>query len=308
MKDASVDKFTSDFGIRVRQVLNKPLRSVIKLTLKRKLIIESYPKLPQNKPYVFASTHSVDEDVVASISCIDRNTYFLLGSTDQWRYNPQMYAAWVNGVIYVDRENTVSRHNSVKKMIRVIKSGSSILIFPEGSWNNSENLLCNQLFAGPYLIAQETGAEIVPICPFRDDESNTIFFNASNPIKTEGRSKEEVLSELRDSLASLLYFSIEKHTKTLHRASLDNNLHKNYMISRCKEFQRVKWKNPSWEEELTLYKSKNYITEDDVYKDFYKISVTHKNFNIILPILKQLQENQEQDFLAFMNRNWKNKF
>ena len=38
----------------------------------------------------------------------------------------------------------------IGKMNRVLKAGNSILIFPEGRWNDSENLLCQKLFAGPY--------------------------------------------------------------------------------------------------------------------------------------------------------------
>ena len=66
-----------------------------------------------------------------------------------------MYAAWLNGFIYVDRNNTQSRKDAINKMLRVLKNGNSVLIFPEGVLNNSENLLCMPLYPGVYHMATE---------------------------------------------------------------------------------------------------------------------------------------------------------
>ena len=104
--------------------------------------------------YIFASTHFFDEDIIANLAVIDRNAWVLIGTTDQLEHNPQMYAAWLNGLVYVNRLDADSRKESVKKMLRILNAGSSVLIFPEGGWNNSENLLVNPLFSGPWLLAK----------------------------------------------------------------------------------------------------------------------------------------------------------
>ena len=39
---------------------------------------------------------------------------------DQIEHNPQMYAAWANGMIYVDRTDKQNRHDAVSKMEKVI--------------------------------------------------------------------------------------------------------------------------------------------------------------------------------------------
>lgn len=74
-------------------------------------------------------------------------------STDQLEHNPQVYAAWLNGLIYVNRREEISRKDSVKKMERILNSGSSVFLFPEGGWNNTENLLVLPLFSDPWLLS-----------------------------------------------------------------------------------------------------------------------------------------------------------
>ena len=112
VKISTVDNFTSEIGIKLRRTINKPLRKALKLATKRNIIVDYYPTLEKNKPYIFASTHSFDEDIIAGLSTIDRNAYVLIGTTDQIDYNPQMYAAYINGMIYVDRLNEKSRKDT----------------------------------------------------------------------------------------------------------------------------------------------------------------------------------------------------
>ena len=161
--NADEKNFTSNFGIKVRRIFHEPLRRILSLSMNGRLIIESKPNLKMNKPYLFASTHYFSEDVLGAIASIDRPNYALFGTTNQIEHNPQIYAAWANGLIYVDRCSEKSRKESIKKMQRIINNGVSILMYPEGGWNNTENLLVQTLFSGPYILAQKTGIEVVPM-------------------------------------------------------------------------------------------------------------------------------------------------
>lgn len=304
---ADCKKFTSDFGIRLRRICGKPLRFILKMAIKRKVVIESFPKLNKKEAYIFASTHYFDEDIIAGISLIDRNAYFFTGSTQQVEYNSQMYAAWLNGMIYVDRWNDESRKASVKKMTRILNSGSSILIYPEGGWNNSENLLINPLFSGPYLLAKETGAKIVPLCIFCGDNGKTIYFNASAPIDAKGREKSDVLCELRDSMATMMYNSIEKHEERISRADLKGDIHLLHMENRRKAYMKVKWKKDTWHDELTVYRNKNHPTPEMVLKTFENVRVTKQNAKLVLPIKTENEKRKSYDFLNYMQKNWNKK-
>ena len=68
MMTASVENFTSDNGIKFRRLINKPLKGVLILATTRKVIVEAYAKLEKNVPYIFASTHPLDEDVICGLS------------------------------------------------------------------------------------------------------------------------------------------------------------------------------------------------------------------------------------------------
>ncbi len=305
VKTADCNNFTSDVGIRLRRWIGRPLRFVLRLAIKRKVVIESFPKLEEGKPYIFASTHSFDEDIIAGLSCIDRNAYALLGTTDQIEHNPQMYAAWLNGMIYVDRADKVSRRSAVDKMVRIIHAGSSVLLFPEGTWNNSENKLICPLFAGPYLVAQRIGAEIVPISAFCEPDGKTIYFNAAAPITTDGKTKAQVLTELRDAMATMRFVSIEQHTEPVSRASLTGDIHEQHLATRCKEYMRVRWTREVWAEETSEYKDKEHPSPDMVWSTFENVKLTPQNAKILVPIYEEVETINKYDFVRYMNAHWR---
>lgn len=64
--------------------------------------------------------------------------------------------------VMVDRSNPSSRKQSVLRMTRVLQAGTSIMIFPEGTVNKTNNLL-NPFYDGAFRIAVETGASLVPV-------------------------------------------------------------------------------------------------------------------------------------------------
>ena len=65
-------------------------------------------------------------------------------------------------IIMVDRSSANSRKQSVFKMNRALSTGTSIMIFPEGTVNKTGKLL-NPFYDGAFRIALETGARLVPV-------------------------------------------------------------------------------------------------------------------------------------------------
>ena len=306
VKANNVDNFTTDFGIKVRRTINTPLRKVLKSATKRDIILESYPVLETNKSYIFASTHSFDEDIISALSIIDRSTYVLIGTTDQIDTNPTMYAAWINGMIYVDRLDPRSRKESVRKMERILNSGSSVLLFPEGGWNNTENLLVQKLFAGPYILAKDTSCEVVPISTFNEANSDEIYIRFGNPLNLSQMDKKSALTALRDELATMMYDQIEKHSTHISRIELPSDARERFMEERKNEYLRVKWSRDVWDEELTVYKDKDAPSQENVRKTIDNIIITPKNASILAPILVKRMEDKKYDFKDYMHKNWNN--
>ncbi len=304
VKTATAMSFTTDFGINIRKKINKPLRMVLRTATKREIIVECYGNLEKDKPYIFASTHSFDEDIIAALATIDRSTYVLIGTTDQIDCNPTMYAAWINGMIYVDRLDPVSRKESLLKMIRVLVSGSSVLLFPEGGWNNTENLTVQKLFSGPYKLSKSTKREVVPISTFNEPGSNKIYIRVGNPIDLSNMDKKDANTYLRDELATKMYNQIELYSTPIKRAELTSDAREKFMEERKNEYLRTNWTKDVWDEELTVYRDKDVTSPEEVRSSIDKVNLTAKNAGILAPVLVKRMEDKKYNFKDYMHKNW----
>ena len=299
-KKADINNFTSTTGLKIRRLINKPLRFFLKLATNGKIIVETYPKLEKNRPYIFAATHSFVEEVCALLATIDRNAYSLIGTTEQLEHNHKIYANWLTGFIYVNREDPVSRKESLPKMERFINSGSSILIFPEGGWNNTENLLVQNLFPGVYYLSKNTGAEVVPISSFNEFDSKDIYIKVGNPIDLSILDKKEALIKLRDCLATMKYEQIENHSTPIKRSELGKDPRMDFMEERKNEYMRLKWTKDVWEEELTVYKDRIEFRRETLDT----VEITKDNASIMAPILVKRKEDIKYNFKKYMHDNW----
>lgn len=141
VEKATAENFATPFGFNVRKFIKPALRPVLRLASGRRIHVESYPKLEKGTPYIFVSTHFFVDDIITNYAIVDRLAYTLIGTPDQVEHNPLLYAAWVCGMMYVDKINPQSRKDAVEKMVRVLENNTSVIIYPEGAWNNTENLL-----------------------------------------------------------------------------------------------------------------------------------------------------------------------
>lgn len=217
-EDADINSFTSDIGMLLRRKANPVWRRILRLCTSRKVYVEQYPNLEKNKNYIFVGNHSFDEDVISLLSTIDRNAYLLHGTTNQLEHNPIFYAVWLNGMIYVNRMQKQSRTDAIEKMKRVLRAGSSILLFPEGGYNNTENQLIMPLFSSPYILSKEMQIEVVPIIAFCKEEKREIFIRAGEPMNLGIYEKEEALVHLRDVMSTIVYDIVEEHVAPVKRS------------------------------------------------------------------------------------------
>lgn len=302
--DADVETFTSDKGIVRRRKIAKVLKKVLKIATPEKIIIDRYPELNPDEPYIFVSTHGFSNDIIACLASIDRSAYLLMGSTNQVEYNRLMYAAWLNGFIYVNRTDEKSRKQAISKMERILKSGSSVLVFPEGGHNNTENNLVNKLFASPYILAARTGCKVVAIAPFYEFGSDKIYMNFGDPIDlAKYEDKKEALQDLRDIFATMVYENIEKHSTPYVRPE-GRDIHMDFMEQRRQEYLKNPWTRDVWEEELTRYLDAEERESVSVMESMDQINIDKDNASIMGPILVKRQEQKKYDFKEYMHRNW----
>lgn len=255
---------------------------------KNNIVIERYPQLDSDEPYIFVCNHTCPEDIETVLNIIDRNAYLVLGSIETLKYNPEMYLTWLNGMIPFDILDETQRKEVILKMQRVLKT-NSILIFPEGSHNYSPNKIINNLFDGPINLSMTTNRKIVVITLVKDKENGISYIDVSNPISIEdfGIKKQETCMNdvenekqyvknlslcLRDKMATAAYNIMSRHFEIFKRNSVEDV--EEYFRQQCVEdaFEQMKWNRDVFEAEYLVKRTK----EDKEYE-----SVTRSISNLI---------------------------
>lgn len=364
-----VNHFTSDFGLFLRRKLNKLWHWICKISTnatiikenpqykddedyfnnlssnhipassyplsKKKnannLIVERYPKLEKNEGYIFVSNHTCPEDIDAVLNIIDRNAYIIIGSVESLKYDSQMYAGWLNGMIVLDVLDQKQRSDLPAKMARVLKT-QSILIYPEASHNFDFNRPVKPLYDGPINLALKTGKKIVPICLKRDNLNKTCFIDVGDPIDvrslnlniqdyypdSQDNDKYRVkalTSYLRDKLATSAWHLMERHGEIIKRDE-HTYLEREYIDFYLEdEFTKMKWTHDVFDQEYITKKtqeerdyeevvttlsnlrlSSKVLRETDIdFKEFVLKKKDLDRKNVILNFKKRLAERNKKD-------------
>lgn len=313
-----INHFTSNIGLKLRRDLDKPFKklcnaftkaNIIKIDTpdnisddeyftnlnlskiplsnydtvegKNNIIVERYPKLVKNEPYIFVCNHTCPEDIETVLNILDRNAYLILGSTESLKYNPEMYLSWLNGMIPFDILNNEQRKQLIPKMERVLKT-NSILIFPEGSHNYSPNKLINKLFDGPVNLSLNTGKRIVIVTLIKDQKNNVSYIDVSNPVdlnsfeinideecnqnEREKRYVNELSSCIRDKMATAVYHIITRHFDSIKRLKTEDIEEQIRQEKIVDAFQKLKWKHDVFDAEYLVKKTKDDREYEDVIK------------------------------------------
>ncbi len=304
IKVVSPEKFTTPNKMKLRKFISPIVRKIILLTAGKKIVIEQFPELDKDEGYIFSSTHYFTEDIQIALGAIDRNSWILLGTTDQIDHNPKIYAAWLNGMIYVNRNDKKSRNDSYEKMKYILNNGGNVLIYPEGGWNNTENLLVQNLFAGPYRLCCDTGKKVVPISIYNQEEEDIAYVRVGNPLDLSVYGKEEGLKVLRDSMGTMMYEMIEEHSTPIVRSELQGDFHMDFLESRKREYLKNPWTQDVWDEELTVYQPKDVTTPQQINEVVDHVNITAENAYIYAPTLVERERDKKYDIKTYMKKNW----
>lgn len=284
---------------------------------KNNIIIERYPELNKDEPYIFVCNHTCPEDIETVLNILDRNAYLILGSIESLQYNPEMYLSWLNGMIPFDIMDKKQRKEVLEKMKRVLKS-NSILIFPEGSHNYSPNNLINKLFDGPVNLALLTNRKIVIVTLIKDMEKNTSYIDVSNPIdvkdidlsheniETEKQYVNGLTATIRDKMATSVYYIISRHFKPLKREEYDN-IEEELRMKKIKyAFEKLKWDRDVFEAEYLTKKSSEELEHEEITKTLSNLALDSIMQNGLCGrewILSQIELNNK-DVVNRMRKYW----
>ena len=246
---------------------------------KNNIVIERYPELDKDEPYIFVCNHTCPEDIETILNVIDRNAYLVLGSIETLQYNPEAYLSWLNGMVCFDIMDQQQRSDLIPKMERILKT-NSILIFPEGSHNYDPNKIVNKLFDGPVNLSLETGRKIVVCTLIKDQENNVSYVDVGHPIDLEDfhverdygldeheREKKYVqtlTSFIRDKMVSAVYPMMERHFDQIKRSEHDD-LEEELRQEQVRDsFEKMKWNKDIFDAEFLTKKTREDLEYEEV--------------------------------------------
>lgn len=113
---------------------------------------------PHNGGCLYISNHRSMIDPIVELSLLDT---FILSKADVNTYPLLGKGARETGVFFVERESDNSRKAALQSIEKILKSGESVLIYPEGTTNGKD--LTDDFRKGAFEVAFNNNLPVVPI-------------------------------------------------------------------------------------------------------------------------------------------------
>lgn len=301
--------------------------------------VKSLAKGEKQKPVIYAITHIDKYDFQLVSEVLKDHQYPFAGDPETMYRNFDGTVLGLNGIIYCDTESTSDRRVAKNTSIDLLKKGKNLLIYPEGVWNVTANLLMLPLFPGIIQMAKESDCDIVPVAIERYDKNYIVNigteFSVNEKLAT-GLNEDEIKSDLRDEMATLKWDIMQSLPKSESAEEIYFNTTRSKLSTykeEKKKFQDERfneWTNP--ETKMPYYtapvvKSRTFKEKDkktgyrvempeDAFEYMSKVKLHKNNFfmfpkDISLPAsaqdyLDKVIENQMNDLLeAFVKETKK---
>jgi 1-acyl-sn-glycerol-3-phosphate acyltransferase len=163
-----------------------------------RLTVEGLEKLSKDRGYVYVSNHRSLVDSAVPWITLPGDIRFL-AKKELFKIPMVSFALSTMGMIAVDRSNSDAAARSIDRAVTEIRSGRSIILFPEGTRSREPGLL--RFKKGAFVLAINAQAPIVPITIIGADAAlppDTMFLYGGavqlivhDPIPTEGMDFEQ---------------------------------------------------------------------------------------------------------------------
>lgn len=203
-----------------------------KTRVKFQVIWELPPAPLVDKPVIFAVNHtnSFDSPIAAkAISRVFRRRCYLLVGKQQLWFSDKLWF-FLNGTIWVDRADSADMAAVKNTVINYLRKGQSIMWFPEGTWNLTDNLLMLPMKWGIIDVAAQAKAQIVPTVLDYDRDTMICSVRFGTPMEPDGMvNRADAIRNLRDAMASLRWEAWEQKAPLkkgeINRAKLKQAIH-----------------------------------------------------------------------------------
>ena len=242
----------------------------------------------ENTPFIFAANHYGMDDIPIVCEVVKRHVFVLISSIDRMTINGMLMCA--NGVVWVNRLEKESKAEAKRALLRHLSLGRSILLFPEGVWNISPNLLMLPMHYGIIDISLVANVPIIPIVTHYNNGSYHVRIGDAFHPATDKRTS---ICRLRDIMATYLYELIES-VSLEKKENVSFDCFEKDILRRFNQYPRAR-KNPKSHieyESRFIFQPKEVITADKAFAHLSNITITKENaFLLKNPENKQLLIN-----------------
>ena len=156
-------------------------------------------------PALYVVTHSTCHDAPITCEALKDHFYVLVGKQKLELLDRVFFH--LNGCVIVDRNDSNSQKRSLDKMVRLLKSGTNIVIFSEQTWCQKPSSPINHLRRGWVDVAKQANVPVVPLAlEYYEYTDNICYGKFGNPIyvnlEDDKVSRNE---ELEDVFATLKF-------------------------------------------------------------------------------------------------------
>lgn len=176
---------------------------------------------------IYACTHIGENDLENIYESVQRGCWWFVGDPCVLYKDLSGLLLYLNGCIMMETNDKDDRHIAYLRAIELLKKGGSLMIFPEGARNGTENLPVMKLFLGTARMSMDTGVKIIPVAIEQYDRRFVINFG-QEILPTHFRTPAELTESLRDVLATLKYEIWEREGIQL-RSKLPENYGKKFL-------------------------------------------------------------------------------
>lgn len=126
-----------------------------------KVTVVGAENVPKTGPVLFVSNHRGAFDIPALQHAIPRE-FKWVAKKSLFSIPALGWSMTLAGFIPIDRQNAQAAYSSMEAAVERIKNGASVLIFPEGTRNSTDDLLL-PFKRGSFLLAVKSGVPVVPV-------------------------------------------------------------------------------------------------------------------------------------------------
>ena len=196
-------------NINFKKILHPIMLGLASTKIKYKIVKENKFIAINDKPIIFAVNHSNSHDIPIACKAIKNHGYLLIGK-QPLEFLDELFFK-LNGVVFVDRKDKEDTKLSKDAMVSYLKNGVNMIMFPEGTWNMTDQQLIMNMKWGIIDIAKESNAQIIPVILDYDKNKKKCHVKfGDSMLVDEKTNKKDAIEELRDRMASLRWSFIDE--------------------------------------------------------------------------------------------------